>query len=68
MRFFCWTVESFLQVHNPPNATPIVIEKISEQEFVSRSNRLTDRRQTLQARGVTLFCKLKQWDAPNRLA
>eukprot|EP00879_Flechtneria_rotunda_P026276 GHRR01028008.1.p1 GENE.GHRR01028008.1~~GHRR01028008.1.p1 ORF type:complete len:176 (+),score=20.16 GHRR01028008.1:1959-2486(+) len=52
MRWFNWTVENFLQVYNPANATPIVIEKISEQEFIKRNNCLRERRQTLQVKNA----------------
>jgi broad specificity phosphatase PhoE len=49
MRLLGWTVESFLQVHNPPNATPLEIEKISEASFLRLSSKL-DRRSSLQIR------------------
>eukprot|EP00877_Chromochloris_zofingiensis_P014179 jgi/Chrzof1/9014/Cz03g33010.t1 len=49
MRWFGWTVESFLQVYNPPNAEPVIIEKVSEQTFLAASKSL-DKRQTLQVK------------------
>ena len=38
-----------LQVYNPPNATPVVVEKVSEEEFIKMNSKL-DRRQTLQVK------------------
>jgi broad specificity phosphatase PhoE len=49
MRLLGWSVESFLQVHNPPNALPLAIEKVSERAFQRLSSRL-DRRASLQIR------------------
>jgi broad specificity phosphatase PhoE len=49
MRLLGWTVESFLQAHNPPNAAPLAIEKISEASFLRLSSRL-DARGSLQIR------------------
>jgi hypothetical protein len=37
-------------VFNPPNATPIVVEKISEEEFLQQTNRMHQRRQSLQVK------------------
>lgn len=31
MRWFHWTVEQFLKVYNPPNAQPIVLERITSE-------------------------------------
>jgi len=49
MRLLGWTVESFLQVHNPPNALPLAIEKVPELAFLRLSSR-ADRRASLQIR------------------
>jgi broad specificity phosphatase PhoE len=51
MRLLGWTVESFLQVHNPPNATPLALEKVSERTFERMSSRLNPRA-SLQVRQV----------------
>jgi len=37
MRWFHWTVEQFMRVYNPPNAAPIVLERVSD-ETSSRAN------------------------------
>jgi len=37
-------------VYNPPNATPIIVDKISEEEYVKQTQRLRDKRQTLQVK------------------
>jgi broad specificity phosphatase PhoE len=37
MRWFHWTVDQFMRVYNPPNATPIVLERVSD-ETSSRPN------------------------------
>lgn len=38
------------QVYNPPNATPIIVEKISEEDFVQQISRLREKRQSLQVK------------------
>jgi broad specificity phosphatase PhoE len=48
MRFFNWSVEQFLQAYNPPNATPLLINKVSEASFLERSRRMAGKRQTLR--------------------
>lgn len=40
------------QVYNPPNAKAIVVEKMSEEEFISKTSRLHERRQTLQVKNA----------------
>jgi broad specificity phosphatase PhoE len=37
MRWFHWTVDQFMRVYNPPNAAPIVLERVSD-ETSSRAN------------------------------
>lgn len=37
-------------MYNPPNATPIIVDKISEQDFISQVTQLRDKRQTLQVK------------------
>jgi hypothetical protein len=41
------------QVYNPPNATPIIVEKIPEHEYLKHVVRLRDRRQSLLVKQVT---------------
>lgn len=48
MRWFQWSVEQFLQVYNPPNAVPLLINKVSEEDFISRSCKQAGKRQTLR--------------------
>lgn len=38
------------QVYNPPNATPIIVEKISQAEYLQQCARLGERRQSLQVK------------------
>jgi hypothetical protein len=38
------------QVYNPPNATPIIVDKISEEEYMQQVKKLRDRRQSLQVK------------------
>jgi hypothetical protein len=44
-RLRCW------QAYNPPNATPLLVSKVSEEDFVRMSGSL-DKRQTLQVKQV----------------
>jgi broad specificity phosphatase PhoE len=37
MRWFHWTVDQFMRVYNPPNAAPIVLERVSD-DTSSRAN------------------------------
>jgi broad specificity phosphatase PhoE len=37
MRWFHWTVDQFMRVYNPPNAAPIVLERVSD-DTASRTN------------------------------
>ena len=37
MRWFHWTVDQFMRVYNPPNAAPLVLERVSD-ETSSRPN------------------------------
>ncbi|GBF96971.1 phosphoglycerate mutase, partial [Raphidocelis subcapitata] len=48
MRFFGWTVEEFLRVYNPPNATPLLITKLPEGDFLAKSMKHRGMRQTLR--------------------
>ncbi|KAI8471238.1 MAG: histidine phosphatase superfamily [Monoraphidium minutum] len=48
MHWFNWSVEQFLQVYNPPNALPLLIRKVSEEDFMLRIRRHAGKRQTLQ--------------------
>lgn len=40
-------------MYNPPNATPIIVEKISEEEFIRQTHKLREKRQTLQVNGTS---------------
>lgn len=59
------------QVHNPPNADPILIEKVSEERFLHHISRL-DKRQTLQIKQVYKLSKTSmatmQMDAASTVA
>lgn len=37
-------------MYNPPNATPIIVDKISEEEYMQQVKKLRDRRQSLQVK------------------
>ena len=37
MRWFHWTVDQFMRVYNPPNAAPVVLERVPDEE-ASRPN------------------------------
>lgn len=50
LRCCCCCCASHSQVYNPPNATPIIVDKISEQDFISQVTKLRDKRQTLQVK------------------
>lgn len=39
-------------MYNPPNAKSIIVEKMSEEEFVCNTSKLRDRRQTLQVKNA----------------
>jgi hypothetical protein len=41
-----------VQVYNPPNAKAIVVEKMGEEEFIAKTSKLHERRQTLQVKNA----------------
>jgi hypothetical protein len=38
------------QVYNPPNATPIIVDKITQEEFMQQTLQLREKRQSLQVK------------------
>lgn len=46
----CVNLRVCRQVYNPPNATPIIVDKITQEEFMQQTSRLREKRQTLQVK------------------